>query len=117
MSVSLYTAAQTRDLDRTAISSLGIAGFVLMQRAAAAGWRVLKKRWPNARRIVVLCGPGNNGGDGYLLARTAKDAGLDARVIAVGMPAESSPDALRAHGEWVASGGKVATSTDPIPEA
>ncbi len=117
MGASLYTAAQVREIDRTAISTLGIAGFVLMQRAAAAGWRVLKKRWPNARRIVVLCGPGNNGGDGYLLARTAKDAGLDARVIAVGMPAESSPDALRAHGEWVASGGKVVTSTDPIPEA
>ena len=92
MSTSLYTAAQVRELDRTAISNLGIAGFVLMQRAAAAGWRVLKKRWPNARRIVVLCGPGNNGGDGYLLARTAKDAGLDARVIAVGLPTESSPD-------------------------
>ena len=117
MTSALYTAAQVRELDRTAISNLGIAGYVLMQRAAAAGWRVLKKRWPNARRIVVLCGPGNNGGDGYLLARTAKDAGLDARVIAVGLPKDSSPDALRAHDEWVASGGKIATSTDPIPEA
>ena len=117
MSTALYTAAQVRELDRTAISNLGIAGYVLMQRAAAAGWRVLKKRWPNARRIVVLCGPGNNGGDGYLLARTAKDAGLDARVIAVELPKESSPDALRAHGEWVASGGKIATSTDPVPDA
>jgi hydroxyethylthiazole kinase-like uncharacterized protein yjeF len=117
MSTSLYTAAQVRELDRTAITNLGIAGYVLMQRAAAAGWRVLKKRWPNARRIVVLCGPGNNGGDGYLLARTAKDAGLDARVIAVGLPKETSPDALRAHGEWVASGGKIATATDPVPDA
>jgi ADP-dependent NAD(P)H-hydrate dehydratase / NAD(P)H-hydrate epimerase len=117
MSTSLYTAAQVREFDRIAISDLGIAGFVLMQRAAAAGWRVLKKRWPNARRIVVLCGPGNNGGDGYLLARTAKDAGLDARAIAVGMPTEASPDALRAHVEWLACGGKVATSADPIPEA
>ncbi len=117
MSTALYTAAQVRELDRTAISTLGIAGYVLMQRAAAAGWRVLKKRWPNARRIVVLCGPGNNGGDGYLLARTAKDAGLDARVIAVGLPTESSPDAQRAHDEWVASGGNIATSTDPVPEA
>ena len=117
MSASLYTAAQTRDLDRTAIATLGISGFVLMQRAAAAAWRVLKKRWPNARRIVVMCGPGNNGGDGYLLARTAKDAGLDARVIALAKPKESSPDALRAHDEWIASGGKIATSTDPIPDA
>ena len=117
MSTSLYTAAQVRELDRTAISTLGIAGFVLMQRAAAAGWRVLKKRWPNARRIVVLCGPGNNGGDGYLLARTAKDAGLDARVIAVGLPTEASPDAARAHAEWVASGGTIATATDSIPDA
>ena len=50
MSTALYTAAQVRDLDRTAISNLGIAGYVLMQRAAAAGWRVLRKRWPNARR-------------------------------------------------------------------
>ncbi len=117
MTSYLYTSAQVRELDRAAISTLGIAGYVLMQRAAAAAWRVLKKRWPHARRIVVCCGPGNNGGDGYLLARTAKDAGLEARVIAAGLPRETSPDAARAHAEWIASGGVVGGSADPIPEA
>ena len=117
MSASLYTAAQVRELDRTAISTLGISGFVLMQRAAAAAWRVLKRRWPNARRIVVVCGPGNNGGDGYLLARTAKDAGLDARVISLGLPKNTSPDAVRAHAEWIASGGAVVMANGALPDA
>src|SRR5262245_32769365 len=55
-----YSSAQVRELDRRAIAG-GIAGYTLMQRAAAASWRELTRRWPKARRIAVLCGPGNNG--------------------------------------------------------
>src|SRR5690242_13992882 len=82
VSTSLYTADQVRAIDAAAIESLGIPGFVLMQRAARAAFELLRARWPQAHRLCVLCGPGNNGGDGYLLALFAHEAGLDVQVLA-----------------------------------
>ncbi|HKY91209.1 MAG TPA: NAD(P)H-hydrate epimerase, partial [Nevskiaceae bacterium] len=61
----LYSAAQVRALDARAIQDLGVPGYTLMQRAAQASFDVLRARWPRARRLAVLCGPGNNGGDGF----------------------------------------------------
>jgi len=114
--IRLYTAAQVRALDRAAIVSLGISGHVLMQRAAAAAWRGLRARWPLARRLVVVCGSGNNGGDGYLLAASAREAGLDARVIAPVAP-RNAGDAVRARLEWLAMGGAILDPNSEFPEA
>ena len=61
---------------RTRSSELGIAGYTLMKRAGEAALRYLRTRWPMAHRIVIVCGGGNNGGDGYVLARFAQAAGL-----------------------------------------
>lgn len=72
---ALYTAAQTRELDRLAIAA-GTPGAELMTRAGEAAFDVLCQCWPEARRIAVLCGGGNNGGDGYVVARLAHAAGL-----------------------------------------
>lgn len=105
-----------RALDREAIMSLGISGHVLMQRAAAAAWRVLRARWPLARRLVVVCGSGNNGGDGYLLAATAREARMDARVIAPVAP-RNAGDAVRARLEWLAMGGSILDPEAEFPEA
>ncbi len=68
---ALYRAAQVRELDRRAIEVLGVSGATLMQRAGDAAYRLLRVRWPRARKIAVVCGPGNNGGDGYVVARLA----------------------------------------------
>ncbi len=87
---ALYTAAQLRTLEAAAIAG-GLSGGELMRRAAAAALAVLRAHWPEACRIVVLAGPGNNGGDGYLLAAQARAAGLDARVLA--LTARSGGDA------------------------
>lgn len=106
MNTYLYTAAQVRDLDRRAIASLGIPGYTLMQRAAAAAWSRLHARWPQARSATVLCGSGNNGGDGYLLACLARAAGLRVQVMALAAP--TSDDARRAGAHWRDSGGEVA---------
>ena len=116
MTTRLYTATQVRAFDHFAIESLGIAGHVLMQRAAAAAWQVLRVRWPQARRIVVVCGIGNNGGDGYLLACLAREAGLDVRVIALGAPAAAG-DAQRARAEWESGGGVVADADTALFDA
>lgn len=81
--IALYTTEQVRGLDRAAIAG-GIPGIELMQRAAAAALAVLRRRWPQARSVCALCGPGNNGGDGFLVAMLAHEAGLKATVIALG---------------------------------
>jgi NAD(P)H-hydrate epimerase len=107
----LYVAAQVREMDRRAIDDAGIPGYTLMQRAAAATFRVLGDRWPHARTIGVLCGSGNNGGDGFEIARLARAAGLSVRVWQFGMPAATG-DAARARQAWFADGGTVAVWPD-----
>ena len=78
---ALYRSAQVRDADHRATQLLDPAGSVLMERAGDAAWQLLRLRWPRARRIIVLCGPGNNGGDGYVLARRAHEAGFSPLVL------------------------------------
>jgi ADP-dependent NAD(P)H-hydrate dehydratase / NAD(P)H-hydrate epimerase len=92
----LYRAAQVRELDRRAIEQHGIPGYTLMQRAAAAALRELCWRWPDAQRIAVVCGPGNNGGDGLLLAAQARAEGLDPRLLLAAEPNALQGDAARA---------------------
>ncbi len=83
LQTALYSVAAVRALDAAAIAG-GTPGLALMQRAGLAAWQVLQRRWPTARRIAVLCGPGNNGGDGYVLALAAKAAGYAVDLLEVG---------------------------------
>ncbi|SHE29735.1 NAD(P)H-hydrate epimerase [Modicisalibacter ilicicola DSM 19980] len=95
----LYLAEQVREIDRRAIaagSSDGFQGFDLMQRAAGAAYDALRRHWPQARRLCVLCGAGNNAGDGYVMAALAARDGLEVQVIAVRDPGELKGDAARA---------------------
>lgn len=82
--VPLYTAEQTRLLDKTAINEAGIPGFTLMKRAAKSAFSVLMQRWPHARSITVLCGAGNNGGDGFVMATLAVQRGWTVQARYVG---------------------------------
>ncbi len=84
-----------RARDRAAMDS-GIPGYTLMTRAAAAALEHLRARWPTARRLLVLCGMGNNGGDGLVLARLAAAAGLDPQVRLLAVPERLTGDALLA---------------------
>ena len=103
----LYTAAQTRALDTAAITDHGVPGYTLMSRAGAACFRHLKACWPEAVAVTVFCGGGNNGGDGYVIARLAHQEGLSTKVIAISDPETLQGDAARAHGDFVAAGGQV----------
>ena len=87
---ALYRAAQVRELDRIAIEEYGIPGETLMERAGAAAFRVLRETWPGARDLTVLAGLGNNGGDGFVIARLAQEAGLNVRVLQLGDPDNAS---------------------------
>ena len=93
---ALYSAAQMRALDARLIAA-GTPGIELMQRAARACWRALRRRWPDAGELTVLAGAGNNGGDGYLLASLAQQAGWQVRVLALGDPARLRGDAALAY--------------------
>jgi NAD(P)H-hydrate epimerase len=104
---ALYTAAQVRALDAQAIEALGVPGIELMRRAATAALAVLRERWPRARRIVVLCGPGNNGGDGFLLGALALAQDLQVEVLA--LTAQSHGDAAQARTLFGEAGGQVRT--------
>ena len=101
---AIYSASQVRELDRLATAQLGVPSFELMSRAGAQALRVLRRRWPAARTVVVLCGGGNNGGDGFVLARLAKAESLDVRVLAAAPPDRLKGDAKRAFDECVAAG-------------
>jgi NAD(P)H-hydrate epimerase len=101
-----YSVAQTRAIERAVFARADAASYALMQRAGAATWRRLRAQWPQAQRLAVVCGRGNNGGDGYVLALLARQAGLDVSVYALGVPRTGS-DAERACADFRASGAEV----------
>ncbi len=103
--LNLYTPAQVRELDRLAIDEHGVGGYTLMQRAARAALQDLRRLWPGATRLTIVCGPGNNGGDGFLLAALALEQGLRAQVVA--LTDQSSGDAAKAREAFVAAGGEI----------
>jgi ADP-dependent NAD(P)H-hydrate dehydratase / NAD(P)H-hydrate epimerase len=110
----LYSASQVRALDAHAIETLGIPGYTLMKRAGEAALRYLRTRWPMAHRIVIVCGPGNNGGDGYVLARFAQAAGLTVTVLGAGAVQALRGDARQAYEDFRASGGQVQPFSPPL---
>lgn len=84
----------------------GIAGHTLIKRAGHASWLTLQRSRPNARRIDIVCGAGNNGGDGYEIACLANAVGRDVRVWQVGQT-PTSGDVLTARASWLKAGGTI----------
>jgi NAD(P)H-hydrate epimerase len=87
------TAAEMRNLESRAIDELGIAGIVLMERAGVAAAAELMARYPDTAAVTVLCGAGNNGGDGFVVARHLHCAGVDAEVFLTGAATRLAGDA------------------------
>lgn len=115
---ALYRARDLRELDRLAITGYGIAGYALMTRAGHAAFRLLRQRWPHARRIAVLCGGGNNGGDGLALARFAHEAGMPCSALLLADAARFQGEARQAYEDLCRSGLKPdAFSTSDHVEA
>jgi ADP-dependent NAD(P)H-hydrate dehydratase / NAD(P)H-hydrate epimerase len=77
----VLTAAEMRQLDAFTIDTLGLDGRILMSNAGRAVLEAIRRRWPNARRLLILCGLGNNGGDGLALAYYAHQCGLDVHGV------------------------------------
>jgi ADP-dependent NAD(P)H-hydrate dehydratase / NAD(P)H-hydrate epimerase len=96
----VHSAAQVRAMDRHAIEKVGIPGYELMRRAGGAALASLRRNWPDAEKILVVCGAGNNGGDGYVLARLAASSGIATKVAALSDPQALSGDAARAYADF-----------------
>ncbi len=112
---SLYGAEQVRALDRVAIEETGIPGGTLMERAGAAAFRLLNRLWGRARTVTILCGTGNNGGDGFVVARLAHEAGLKVQVLQLGDPERLQGDARAAADAYLSAGGETAPF-EQLPE-
>ena len=76
----VVTKTQMRDIERMANDS-GLPYLQMMENAGKAAFDVLKARKPNLGRVAIFCGAGNNGGDGFVLARLLREAGVDVLII------------------------------------
>jgi ADP-dependent NAD(P)H-hydrate dehydratase / NAD(P)H-hydrate epimerase len=92
----LVGADEMRAIERVAIDELGIPATTLMERAGRAAAEGAIELGGNAGRMVVVCGAGNNGGDGFVAARHLHLAGREVVVIALGTPERATPEALAA---------------------
>lgn len=102
--LEILTVAEMTASDRAAIAA-GTQGAVLMERAGTRVAEAIMARW-SQRRAVVLCGPGNNGGDGYVVARKLAEAGWDVRTSSMARPALKG-DAAEASSLWTGVDGPL----------
>jgi len=93
LGVKIATAQEMREIDRTTIEDYGIPGLVLMERAGLAVASKVKELYPD-KKVVVLCGGGNNGGDGLVAARNLHNMGFNVKVFLAVEPKKLSGDAL-----------------------
>ncbi len=111
----LYTSLQSRQLDQTFINDHQVPGIVLMKRAGRALYNTAMALWPNQRVWVVVCGGGNNAGDGYIFAALAAQNKQAVQVVSVVDTATLKGDALRAHEYAVQEGVSVTPFTSDMP--
>lgn len=112
----LYDTAALRAIEASALAGQADPA-ILMQRAGRAGWQMARRCWPDARRIAVVCGPGNNGGDGYVLALQALQAGLDVRVVRLESQAPRTEAAQAMCAAFETAGGGIVHFDGALPAA
>ncbi|QDC09750.1 NAD(P)H-hydrate dehydratase [Oceanicola sp. D3] len=102
--MELLTSAQMRAIEQAAIEAGEVTGLELMERAGRGVVEAVFEEWPELAagsfRAVVLCGPGNNGGDGFVVARVLKEWGWAVEVFLYGDPAKLPPDARVNYERW-----------------
>ena len=113
----LYRVAGVRALDLAAIEGVGISAHTLMLRAAAGVLLTLQSKWPEIKQITIVCGRGNNTGDGYALATLAQSAGYVVAVVQVGSTDGLSQEALQCLESMRAVGLHMQSALEPIDNA
>ena len=94
-------------LEREGADALGLTLYELMQRAGEAAFNKLRSLWPDHEHWLILCGHGNNGGDGFIVARLAQSLGLTVTVIACEGSKPLPEEAAQAREAWLAAGGII----------
>ena len=102
--MKLYSAESSQAIDQDAIYKANLPGILLMKRAGLFAFKTLETHWPNAKQLSIVCGTGNNGGDGFVIAQYAHLSGLQVKVIVVGDRNKIQGDALLALHELNALG-------------
>ncbi|WLS78492.1 bifunctional ADP-dependent NAD(P)H-hydrate dehydratase/NAD(P)H-hydrate epimerase [Erwinia pyri] len=113
---SVWPVEAMAQLEQEAADALGLTLFELMQRAGEAAFATLRKQWPDSRHWLILCGHGNNGGDGFVIARLAQSAGLSVTVIACEGSKPLPEEAAQARDAWLAAGGIIHDPATAWPE-
>ncbi len=93
VAMHVLSAAEMQACDRATTERFGIPSIQLMRAASSAVAAFARAQFPNARRVTVLCGRGNNGGDGMMTARLLADAGLAVTTLLLGAPEQLAGDA------------------------
>lgn len=106
----IVTREQSRELDRSLIEDSGIPSLVLMENAGRGAVDVLLRRFEHVTKLVVVCGVGNNGGDGFVVARRWLTMGYPCTVCLTGRAERLSGDARAQYLAYVGVGGKVVTT-------
>jgi NAD(P)H-hydrate epimerase len=101
--MQVLSAAEMQACDRVTTKRFGVPSLDLMRAAAGAVAGLARELCPHARRVTVLCGRGNNGGDGMMAARLLAEAGLSVTTLLLGAPESFAPDAAAAWGALLAS--------------
>jgi hydroxyethylthiazole kinase-like uncharacterized protein yjeF len=99
--MKIVSAAEIREIDRSTSERFGVPSVHLMDNAGAAVARFILSDFPRAERISVICGKGNNGGDGFVVARKLVEAGRAVRVLLLADPAELRGDAAAMYHEML----------------
>ena len=105
--IKLYSAQQARDIDRIAQEKTSITGFQLMTKAAEASFRAIQEHYPMAKKLGVVCGSGNNAGDGYLIAVLALQAGYRVQLVSLVADEKLKGDAALAKQAFLEVGGVI----------
>jgi len=91
--MKIVSASEMREIDRVTTAKFGVPSISLMENAGAAVARFILSGYPQAQRISVICGKGNNGGDGFVVARHLAESGRVVRVLLLSDPGELRGDA------------------------
>ncbi|MBB1199138.1 bifunctional ADP-dependent NAD(P)H-hydrate dehydratase/NAD(P)H-hydrate epimerase [Enterobacteriaceae bacterium 89] len=113
---TVWAAEDLRRAEIEAADALGLTLYELMQRAGEAAFTLARDSYPSTKRWIILCGHGNNGGDGYVVARLAQAAGINVTLLAMESEKALPEEAAEAREAWLNAGGVIHSSALEWPQ-